>query len=1458
MTIPTPASSSTPFRARPGLRGAPLVAVLATVASLFFLLAGFASPGVSSAHAASAPAVAEPAVEKITETTATITATIRPEEARTSVYVEYEGAFTAPVAVEAGEAEKTVSFPLAGLKPGTTYSYRVFASNVEGSVQSPEAASPPAQFRTLKPPPPHGEQPWWHATVGSHPTYLHAGAGRDQVQQLTVKATGGKCSETEPEGPEGCFVVVRNESGVLRAKIVHFNASAAQMQAVLEEMYGTGNVTVTGGPGDENGTKPYLIAFGGELGGRELQPLQAYQNGEAGFGHIACVVVGLSCPVKITLNGEESHPGSAEVSVKTSALPDGVLDVAALNVGDAPAEGQCVQVPAGTGRYNSKSCSEVAEEPGTGEFEVSFQITDRLPKGLRAVSVHGVAGQGEGEEPPGTTRHCYLQEGQPGEGQLAVCQHLGPLPAFDQLEMLIGVIVEPGAGSAGAEQQQVRVTGGGAPSYHLSRPLRFGETTPFGVQQYELTPEEEGGLLDTRAGSHPFQSTSTISLNTGRFLASGEAHTGHGEVVLPALVKDLTLHWPAGLVGNPTPFPVCSLSQFLTTGPNEKPLNFCPSQSAVGVSAITYDEPSTFGDFTETVPLFLVEPQQGEPARLGFITPVGPVFIDSSVRNGEDYGVTVHVENITQVPGFFRAETTVWGVPGAPAHDAERGNECLEAARGVAGTVCNPPTPPSNPPPFLSLPSSCPGGPLPSTITADSWQSPGEPTEPFGEPLAQLGGCNQLPFTPSFAAKPEGSAGSTPTALVSDAHVPQGESLNANGLAEGDVRDIEVTLPPGVVVNPASADGLQACSEAQVGFEGFKELDALAERGVQTPTFSPGEASCPDASKLGKATITTPLLPATQPLTGYVYLATPAPNREPGQNPFDSLIAMYILVKDPISGVLAKLPGEVSLNPGTGQITASFSETPQVPFEDAKLEFFGGDRAPLATPARCGSYRASASFTPWSGGEPVPVASPAFNITTGPNGSACPGASLPFSPSLHSSSSNINAGGFTPLQTTISREDGEQDIQQVTLHYPPGVSGLLAGVKLCGEQQANEGTCGPESVVGETIVSVGLGNDPYSVTGGKAYLTGPYHGAPFGLSIVNPAVAGPFDLGEVIVRAKIDVDPRTAQLTVTTNAPGEGFAIPHILDGIPLQIKHVSVNVNRPGFTFNPTSCAPMSITGTITGDEGAGSALETPFQVTNCRELAFTPSIAVTTAGRASKVNGASLRFKIAYPKNAMGSQSNFNEAKFDLPKQLPARLTTIQKACLAATFEANPASCPAHSLIGHAVVHTPVLPVPLEGPVYFVSYGGAKFPEAVLVLHGYGITVDLHGETFIDGKTGITSATFRNTPDVPFESIEVSIPTGPYSEFGANLPAKAHGSFCGQNLVMPTLFKAQNGLEIHQNTRISVTGCPKAKTRAQLLAAALRACHHKHGHKRASCEEGARKAYGARAAKHTKKGKR
>jgi hypothetical protein len=1049
--------------------------------------------------------------------------------------------------------------------------------------------------------------------------------------------------------------------------------------------------------------------------------------------------------------------------VVRAGRPDGDIVFTAINVGDAAASGETTPV----------------------------KITSTLPKGLRPTLIEGIAGQSSSTNVGPVT--CEIST--------LVCSFAHKLQPFEQIEIRIGVAVETEAHSG--ELAEADVSGGGAPAVRLSHEITVNAApTSFGAEDYSLTPENEGGSVDTQAGSHPFQLTTTFDLN--------QTFSESGEIVPAGLVKDLTFKLPPGLVGDPTAYPRCTLGEFAHVSDGK---NGCPADSVLGVAVVSWLDPKSPVINTAGLPLFNLEPKVGEPARFGFQPATLPVFLDVSVRTGEDYGVTVHVENILQTISFVANTVTLWGVPGDERHALQRGYGCLEEQKATPTSPSQNPCEPgesNNPAPFLALPTSCTGE-LQTTVQADSWLEPYKQQsydpKQFGTPMSALDGCGLLPFGSEIKVSPDVQAASTPTGLKVDVHVPQEEALNPEGLSPADVKNITVALPEGVALNAAASDGLEACTQAQVALS------------------SDSEAACPNASKIANATITSPLLP--NPLKGFVYLASPqnfSPSSSPLENPFGSLVAMYLVVKDPVSGVIVKLPGSVSLSP-SGQITATFANNPQLPFEDAELEFFGGERAPLATPGLCrrpgeGGYVTQAAFEPWTNGEALHEllhSTSEFNILSAVNGGPCPNApgvqsngSLPFSPSLASETTNINAGSFTPLSTTLTREDGQQNLQSVTLHYPPGVSGDLTGIPLCPEAQANAGTCSPGSQIGETIVSVGLGGDPFSVTGGKVYITEKYDGAPFGLSIVNPAKAGPFDLQEgrpVVVRAKIEIDPITSTLTIVTD-PSGAHVIPTIIEGIPLQIKHVNVLINRPGFTFNPTNCNPMKIEGAISSAEGASSPVSVPFQVTNCSVLGFKPKFTVSTSGKTSRSNGASLDAKIAYPKTAWGTQANIASVKVKLPRQLPSRLSTLQKACTDKVFNANPANCPAESRVGTATTTTPIIPVPLSGPVYFVSHAAEKFPELIIVLSGYGVTVDLHGETYIS-KTGITSTTFRTVPDVPVGSFELKLPEGKYSALAAN------GNLCKQTLLMPTRLVAQNGTVITQNTKIAASGCAKPKSK-------------------------------------------
>jgi hypothetical protein len=1319
-------------------------------------------------------------------------------------------------------------------------------------------------------------QPWWHLLSVARPTYLHSGAAASEVQQLSaepgtlfqLEVNKKAITPPPPNGHDGIFESEQRPANGGEGPV----ATHEELQKALEEnVYGAGNVQVTGGPAGSG--KPLTITSVGADSDQGVAPLE----------------------VSIAARGK------TEAKVLTQGKPDGEIILTAADVGNADVTG--AKVP------------------------VKLEVT--LPKGLEAVGLS--AGMPEGPElGSGLPLPCKLESSSGGTCTLegATYELSGRifqkvLPPFRQIEVHVPVAVQAGAHSG--EEVTASVTGGEAPPDAIHRPVTIAPgTAPFGVESYELANEDVGGAgggggsggSDLQAGSHPFQQTTTIAFNT----ATTSRPKGDYVAESAALPKDLNFKWPPGLIGDPSAFEHCTLVQFLH--------KTCPPKSILGV-ATTLVEGGDLSLVNLVKPLYNLEPAPGEAARLGF-EPFGtPVYIDATVRSGEDYGVTVHVENTTQVIAFFSSEVTVWGVPGAASHDAQRGEGCLlqavQASKGVIEGEHVAPCQPleeKSPPPFLSLPTSC-TGPSSTTVSSDSWLQPlpeaeqevfpSEPVPPLNMPA--LDGCNRPPFKPEIAVKPDVQEASKPSGLTVDVHVPQSATLNAEGQAEADPRTITVALPAGVSVNPSSADGLQACTgnpgalaPGQLGSPGdqigFKALEVLPSQPGRTAVFSsylpgsilalaagehsalqPGVNFCPDASKIGEVEVKTPILP--NPIKGFVYLASQE------QNPFGSVLAMYIVAEEngkagepgSGSGVLVKLAGRVTLCKATGevvdglaceaagQIVTIFENSPQAPFEDAILHFFGGERAPLTTPTRCGSYTTRAAFTPWTArenpttGEIEPnqivyvSSNPReFEIDSGPNGTPCPGEKLPFKPSMTGGATNVNAGAFSPLTATFSRLPGEQNLQSVELHLPPGLSGILANIELCPEPQANDGTCGPNSLIGETTVSVGVGGEPYTVSGGRFYLTGPYNGtgtctvaptdpgcAPFGLTFEVPAKAGPFDLARtaanhpacdcVLVRGKIEVNPYNTAITITSNTPGTPDAIPTSIEGIPLEIQHVNAITTRGDFQFNPTNCSKMEFSGTIHSSENGADTIGVPFQVTNCKALKFGPKFSVSTSAKTSKSLGASLTTKVVEPPEPQGSQANISTVKVELPKALPSRLTTLQKACTAAQFESNPAACPAASKIGYAKVTTPLIPVPLEGPAIFVSHGGEAFPSLTMVLQGYGITIDLVGSTYIS-KSGITSTTFKKTiDDQPFNTFELTLPEGPYSALAANgnlcdltttktvkkqVTVKRHGKnvkvtrnvkeTVPSPLQMPNEFIAQNGAEIHQVTPITVTGCGKS----------------------------------------------
>jgi hypothetical protein len=991
----------------------------------------------------------------------------------------------------------------------------------------------------------------------------------------------------------------------------------------------------------------------------------------------------------------------------------------------------------------------------------------------------------------------------------------------DELRLAIHTTVPLTA--SGSLVNDVTVEGGGAEAASAEIHSKAGgEETSAGLEEFHADLTGPDGLPSTGADSHPYQYTTSFAVNTV------PAPPGSGQPFLPAQgdLKEVEVALPPGLVGNPTQSERCSAQQFnslhsvLVEG-SDVSENECPDGSAVGLAVVQQFE-GVGGRIP--APIYNLIPPAGMPAQFGFQPTLGlPVYIDTKLRSESDYGITAYVHDIPQAKRITATRVTFWGTPADPSHDPLRGQCVVEESGDCSAGAAEGS--------FLRLPSSC-ASPLETTMSFDTWLHPGAfVSSPFGESAPT--GCDQPDFSPSIEASPRTAVADSPTGLHVDLHLPQKQHEEPKGLGEADLRDTRVTLPEGLLVNPASADGLAGCSEAQIGYQGVKE-------GRQS--FSAIPAECPDASKIGKVEVDTPLLDHALP--GAVYLASPF------ENPFGSLLAIYIAVYDPVSGVVVKLPGHVEPNPVTGQLTTTVIASPQVPFEDFKLDFFEGPRASLRTPATCGPHTTTTSLTPWSSPQGATVTpSASFQITSAPGDDACPStpADEPNAPSFEAGPGNAVAGTFSPLVVHVGRGDDSQYFGSVSVTLPPGATGKLADIPECSEAQiavaqarSNPGegaaeaaspACPASSAIGTVTVGAGAGPSPFYVTG-QAYLAGPYRGAPFSAVFITPAIAGPFDLGVVVVRAGLYVDPSTAQVTTKSDP------LPSILQGIPLDIRSLTVAVDRPGFTLNPTNCEPLTVVGEEVSTLGRVASLSDRFQVGGCQSLSFKPTFTASTQGRASKANGASLTVKVSQKPG----EANIRKVNLALPVVLPSRLSTLQKACTEAQFNVNPAGCPEGSFIGTARASTPLLATPLTGPAILVSHGGAAFPDVEFLLQAEGVHITLDGKT--DIKKGVTYSKFETVPDDPITSFETILPQGPHSVLGAFVPAKANYNFCtytkpsivkkkltihshghtrhitktikksaaGQ-LLMPTTITGQNGAVVTQTTKIAITGCPKAK---------------------------------------------
>ncbi|HLH13246.1 MAG TPA: hypothetical protein VKV16_00535, partial [Solirubrobacteraceae bacterium] len=918
------------------------------------------------------------------------------------------------------------------------------------------------------------------------------------------------------------------------------------------------------------------------------------------------------------------------------------------------------------------------------------------------------------------------------------------------------------------------------------------DAVPFGLSLFDMAATDESGEGDPQAASHPFELVTTLAFSVAGRESPSKSNNDSEAPLSPGAARDVEIALPPGLVGDPAAVPRCSQRAFLEGEGDD-----CPLDTQVGTV-----KPFFYGALLSAVfPVYDIAPPPGTPAELGFtINGIGHVPVLFHVRSGADYGLTAQLEEIPEIGPLQGAILTLWGVPAAASHDLEREGTSPEegepvcqprisTSEGVEKAIGCPSGVAAKP--FLTLPTRCQPSPLTASLSSDSWEEP-EAWSALQAPVAEaITGCESLSFTPSIALAPEKTQAGAPSGYTLDVHIPQDEDPDA--LATPDLRTAVVSLPAGLTLSPSAGNGLQACSPAQ--FE----------------LHSSGAAACPAASQLGTVRVTTPLLEA--PLEGHVFLGEPqcAPC-SPSDAQAGRLLRMLVVAQG--SGVTVKLEGSVSIDQATGQLTARFEEVPQLPIEDVRLSFEGGSNALLENPATCAvPLAASARLTPYSSETPALATSEPFALD------ACQAPQ--FHPSFLVGTTDNAAGASSPLTVSVTRGEQEESLGSVSMRLPPGLLAMVSKVpELCTAAQAGDDACPAQSEVGTAAVTAGPGAAPLALTG-TVYLTGPYEGAPFGLSVVVPAQAGPLDLGTIVLEAGIHVDPSTAAVSVTTDP------LPQSLDGMPLQIRTIALDLDREGFVRNPTDCRALAVTGTLTSSAGTVAPASTRFQAADCARLAFKPKLTALTHARARKATGVHLHVRVVSP----AGQANIAALKLDLPKQMVPRLSTLQHACAASAFAANPAKCPAASVLGSATALTPMLRQPLSGPVYVLSRGRAGAPEVALVLQGEGVSIEVIGQATVKG--GVDSVAFASLPDAPLSELDVLLEAGPHSLLAANLPAKAHGSMCGRRLTMPTEITGQNGAVLKQTTKITISGCAKPKRKASKRKVSKRKASK---HKRAS----------------------
>jgi hypothetical protein len=1026
------------------------------------------------------------------------------------------------------------------------------------------------------------------------------------------------------------------------------------------------------------------------------------------------------------------------------------------NVGNAPSDGTPISVVAG------------------------------LPQGVTAVSAEF---QPEAFEEPGQLSPCVPADGSPaltGASSVRCEGSAMQAPYGNQFQsLLLTVHIDLNVKDGTILTSSFTVSGGGTSVVtSVADATRVNASPlPFGIDAFDAAAVDSSELPSVQAGAHPANLRVSLDFNTLDDSVAGSAWP-----VEP--LKDASTDLPAGFIGNPQVVDDCSAIQ-LAMGTGTRPKPECLPSTQVGNVYVRMNNGSSVHSEFGPVALYNMEPPVGAPARFGFNLAGVVVVLDVAVRTGQGYRITTGSKNTSEALAIAGVTFDFWGTPSSSEHDLERG--CAAQHQLYEGT-CSSPVPDPDLKPFFRNPTSC-AGPASARwdahvtswyhsgtyrpdgspdLSDPNWKSssilshdaPGYPYAPedWG-PARGMEGCSEVPFGPSLdGLPPKGTEAAKPTSFTFDLSMPQSGLEEPDSISESDLKLVEVALPEGVRVNPSSVDGLGSCSPALIGL--------ISAVGQSPARFSNEPGGCPENAKIGDLQITTPLLDHNVP--GAVYLA------QPTQNPFGSLLALYLVAHDPDSGVTIKLAGRVEADSKTGQITTRFDDNPQLPFTNLHLELKSGPRAALVTPSTCGTYTTHSTFTGWSG--KTVKGDSSFTIDQG-----C--VAQGFSPKLSAGTQNPLAGSFSPFSLRLTRSDSDQEFSSLSVTMPQGLSGKLAGIPYCpqaaidvatarigigqGALELNSPLCPAASQVGTVTAGAGAGISPFFLTTGRAYLAGPYKGAPLSFFTEVPVVAGPFDLGVTVDRVALNVDPETARITAVSDP------LPSVLQGIPLQIRDIRVNVNRPSFTLNPTSCEPMSVAAAVRSIQGATANPSDHFQVANCDRLAFKPKLGLRLNGGIRRGDHPALRATLTMPKGG----ANIARTSVALPHSEFLAQSHIGTICTRVQFAAD--ACPAKSVYGHARAFSPLLDQPLEGPVYLRS-STHPLPDLVASLDGQ-INVDLAGR--IDSVHGGIRASFETVPDAPVSKFVLTMKGGKKGLL------ENSRSLCGSTNRATVKFDGQNG---------------------------------------------------------------